>query len=293
MLAQLIAINTDLDVALSTRASELTLNLAYLELASINSAFDLPMSSINNNMTAIAADEVFITSVLGFDDNYDTFERRVTYVPSTNTYSVEFFDVDGNVAIPFGTFLFPDGYVANSIDEIYTSLSNVKQVDNLLGNQNSFAVGGKAIDETTYSPAYTAADHAQLALDIASGRLLVDSKERPDATDTYTPSQDVSGALEASSVSKASAGVFYGLSGHNTLASAQWILVYNSATVPANGAVTPIATIRVAANSNFSFDSGKFGIFCSAGISWSNSTDATIFNKTLGAADCFVNLAFK
>lgn len=116
--------------------------------------------------------------------------------------------------------------------------------------------------------------------------------EGPDATSTFCPSQDVSAALEASSVSKASAGVFYGLSGHNTLAAAQWILVYNAAAVPANGAITPIAAIRVGANSNFSFDTGKFGIYCSSGICWSNSTDATIFNKTLGAADCFVNLSY-
>lgn len=122
---------------------------------------------------------------------------------------------------------------------------------------------------------------------------LVQTKETPDATSTFCPSSDVSAALEASSVSKASAGVLYGLSGYNSLASAQWLLIYNSATVPANGAVTPILAIRVAASSNFSFDCGKFGIFCSAGISWSNSTDATIFNKTLGAADCFVNLQYK
>jgi len=122
---------------------------------------------------------------------------------------------------------------------------------------------------------------------------LVQTKEEPDATSTFAPSSDLSGALEASSVSKASAGVVYGLSGHNTLASAQWLLIFNSATVPANGAVTPIAAIRIAGNSNFSFDTGKFGIYCSAGISWCNSTDATIFNKTLGAADCFVNLLYK
>ena len=153
-------------------------------------------------------------------------------------------------------------------------------------------VGAKAVVHSTYAPAYTAADSAGLAIDTVTGALIVMSKETPDATANFCPSQDVSGALEASSVSKASAGVFYGLSGHNTLGSAQWILVYNSATVPANGAVTPIAVIRVAASSPFSFDTGKFGIYCSAGISWSNSTDATIFNKTLGAADCFVNVAF-
>lgn len=166
-------------------------------------------------------------------------------------------------------------------------------------------VGGKAVTTASYAPAYTTSDAAGVAVDKDNGGILVNQAnlnaaqdevatyEKPDATSTYTPSSDVSAALEASSVSKASAGVFYGLSGHNTLASAQWILVYNSATVPADGAVTPIVVIRAAANSNFSFDTGKFGIYCSAGICWSNSTNASIFTKTLGAADCFVHTIFR
>lgn len=121
----------------------------------------------------------------------------------------------------------------------------------------------------------------------------VPTQEQPDATATFAPSSDLSGALEASSVSKNSAGVFYGLSGYNSLGSAQWILVYNTTSVPANGAVTPIIVIRAAATSNFSIDTGKFGVYCSTGICWSNSIDATIFNKTLGASDCFVNLQYK
>lgn len=119
----------------------------------------------------------------------------------------------------------------------------------------------------------------------------VQNKVMPDATATFASSNDVSGALEASSISKASAGVFYGLSGYNT-GPTQWVMVVNSATVPANGAVTPIVVIRATTGQNFSFDSGKFPQFCSAGISWYNSIDATIFNKTLGATDCFVNLSY-
>ncbi len=125
------------------------------------------------------------------------------------------------------------------------------------------------------------------------GTGLVTTKETPDATSTFTPSSDLSGALEASSISKATPGVFYGLSGYNSLASAQWILLYNTTTIPANGAVTPVIAIRVPATSNFTFDTGKFGVYFSTGICWSNSTDATIFNKTLGAADCFINLQYK
>lgn len=197
-------------------------------------------------------------------------------------------------------------YVPQATDRKGNVYVTGQDIDNATQtNTKVVNTGGKAVDCTTYAPAYTAADMVAQAYDITNGGLLVNQGnlsaaqdevacyEKPDATTTYCPTIDVSGALEASSVSKASAGVFYGLSGYNSLASAQWILVYNSATVPANGAVTPIAVIRAAASANFSFDTGKFGIFCSAGISWSNSTDATIFNKTLGAADCYVSLAFK
>jgi hypothetical protein len=98
--------------------------------------------------------------------------------------------------------------------------------------------------------------------------------EKPNATSTYSPSSDLSAAYEASSVSKATAGVLYGLTGYNSGPN-QFILLYNTTSVPANGAVAPIAVI-----------------YCSTGICWSNSTAATPFTKTLGAADCFVNLLY-
>lgn len=125
------------------------------------------------------------------------------------------------------------------------------------------------------------------------GTGLVTTKEVPDATATFAFSSDLSAAYEASSVSKASAGVLYGIYGYNSKASSQWILIINSASVPIDGAATPLVAINVPAQSNFSFDAGKHGIYCSAGIIWCNSTAATPFTKTLGAADCFVNLLYK
>ncbi len=117
-------------------------------------------------------------------------------------------------------------------------------------------------------------------------------KEAPDASNAYTPTADVSAAYEASSVSKASPGVLYNISGYNS-GPAQFLLVFNSTTVPANGAVTPYVIYRLAATSVFSFTTGKFGMYFGTGISWSNSTDADPFTKALGATDCFVNLQFK
>jgi hypothetical protein len=103
-------------------------------------------------------------------------------------------------------------------------------------------------------------------------------------TEVNTGTMVSSTAYEASHVLKASSGTLISLIGYNSKASAQFIQLYNSTTVPADTAV-PVLTITVPATSNFSIDVPITGLPFSTGIAVANSsTGAT---KTLGSADVY------
>jgi hypothetical protein len=110
-----------------------------------------------------------------------------------------------------------------------------------------------------------------------------------DNTAIITPSNDTSTAYEASSVTKASAGTVYGLTGYNSKTTAQFFQLFNSTTVPGDTGV-PVITVYVAAQSNFSIDFGVHGRRFSTGIAWSNSSTGP--TKTIGSADMFVDVNY-
>lgn len=107
----------------------------------------------------------------------------------------------------------------------------------------------------------------------------------PSAAAANALSSAATTALTASLIVKASAGRLYSFAGYNSKASAQFIQIFNSATLPADAAV-PIYSFTVPASSNWSYDF-PLGRYFSAGITVCNSS--TQPTKTLGSADCWFN----
>jgi hypothetical protein len=98
-----------------------------------------------------------------------------------------------------------------------------------------------------------------------------------------------SATYENSHIAKASGGTFFRVEGYNSKASAQFIQVFDSATVPADTSV-PLYTFTAAATSNFSLDLHTFGDTFGAGIVVCNSSTGP--TKTIGSADCFFTIKF-
>lgn len=95
----------------------------------------------------------------------------------------------------------------------------------------------------------------------------------------------VSSAVENGHVLKASAGNFYRLA-VTTGATAGYVMVFNSTTVPADGAVTPLLCRAVAANSSIEIDHTGMPQRYSTGISAAFSSTGC-FTKTASATAMF------
>lgn len=107
---------------------------------------------------------------------------------------------------------------------------------------------------------------------------------------TALPDNKTTVAYAASLVVKASGGTLWGLTGYNSKAAAQFIQVFDAASLPADTAV-PKLVFTVPASSNFFFEAGEgLGRYFSIGIVICNSSTGP--TKTIGAADCWFDVQY-
>lgn len=154
------------------------------------------------------------------------------------------------------------------------------------GGASTIADGADVVEGAVADAAVAAGASGSISAKLRT----ISAELAPSATAGYAVTTDDTTAYVTSKVSKASTGTFYGLLGYNSKTSAQFIHIYDLAAVPADG-VAPKFIIPVQASSAFAFDTGRFGVVMATGICWSNSSTGP--TKTIGAADCWVNIAYK
>jgi len=108
--------------------------------------------------------------------------------------------------------------------------------------------------------------------------------------DSNTIEYDTNG-LATSGVVRAGPLTLYQLYGFNSKASAQYIQVFDTARVPADGGVPNRPPLYAAASSAFFYDFGEIGSAFDTGLCWSNSS--TLATKTIGSADCWVHATYR
>lgn len=85
------------------------------------------------------------------------------------------------------------------------------------------------------------------------------------------------------------------ITGFNTKASDQYIMVFDAAAVPSNGTVTPVAVLLAPAGYQFSFNWPDGRLFANGVVVANSSTVTSGGNLTLtiGSADCLFDINYR
>jgi hypothetical protein len=100
----------------------------------------------------------------------------------------------------------------------------------------------------------------------------------------------VSAASEASHILKASPGNAYSVYATNSTANTGFLVLLNSVSVPADGAIAPLACVPISPNgvASLNYAPGPPGVF-SVGIVAVLTSATTCFTKTSGSVTAFIS----
>lgn len=214
-------------------------------------------------------------------------------VPTTAMYT-GMRDNSGNLAVLKTSIAAGDSASGNDVLAVESFVFNGTNHDRareVANAQNSTGTGIQAmgmigqLDDTSTS---SVTENQFAPVRITSAREML-TQRRPTTDTNAQTTNSTSTAYEASRVVKAAAGTVYGLTGYNSKATAQFVQLFNSTTVPADTAV-PVVVFTVAGSSNFSLDFGQFGRYFSTGIAIANSSTGP--TKTVGSADCWFDVQY-
>jgi len=277
-------------------------------------AFEAFLQTLDPGLDQDSASSVSISSPVG--GGTEAAAVRVTIAnDSTGLVSVDdnggSLTVDGTVTANAGTNLNTSALALETGGNLASAVTALQIMDdwdesdrakvNIIAGQSGVE-GGTGVVSATTQRVTLATDVALPAGTNAIGKLAansgvdigdvdVTSVTLPAASEASTGAWTSAGssAQEASRVVKASAGRLRLLVGYNAKASAQFIQVHNTTSLPADAAV-PIYSFTVPATSNFSLDLGETAGYFGTGITVCNSsTQAT---KTIGSADCWFNALY-
>lgn len=245
----------------ATEATSLAGNVLTGAVTETAPGTDTASSGLNGRLQRIAQRITSLIALLPASLGTKTAANSLAITPSS----------DGNFAIGDGTNLVS---IATAGADAASNTANRLRAQSLGMGYNGTTVDRLRAGVTGESGAATGYSNVLSATGAVSGASIVST----------------TGAVEASRVIKASAGTLMSLVGYNAKTSAQFIQIFNSTTVPANGTV-PIYVFTVPASSNFSIDVPVTGMPFTTGIAVSNSS--TLATKTIGSADCFFTAVIK
>lgn len=149
-----------------------------------------PLVYINSTSILSTISSILLTqreSVSGgfvYDEDDVVWEVRWVYNPNTSSWTVSYYDSFGTLGNPNGDIIWASErdyglfvQIESAVTSLNSTISAIEEIDNdAIASLRNLKIGGKAVDASTYSPAYTSGDNSLLAFNKDTGRALFEGQ---------------------------------------------------------------------------------------------------------------------